>query len=105
MSIKPLYLVMAVAAAVVLAPQLVSRTYAGDLNKEIPAAVSDPANTGLTEVAVLAGGCFWGQFRYDSAGVSTLQGGDRGHHRLGLGHRRGCMQWHRCGQAGCQIRC
>ena len=61
MSIKPLYLVMAAAAAVVFAPQLVSRTYAGDLNKEIPAAVSDPANTGLTEVAVLAGGCFWGQ--------------------------------------------
>lgn len=61
MSIKPLYLVMAAAAAVFIAPQLVSRTYAGDLNKEIPAAVSDPANTGLTEVAVLAGGCFWGQ--------------------------------------------
>ena len=61
MTIKPLYLVMAAAAAVFIAPQLVSRTYAGDLNKEIPAAVSDPANTGLTEVAVLAGGCFWGQ--------------------------------------------
>ncbi|MCX7281446.1 MAG: peptide-methionine (S)-S-oxide reductase MsrA [Alphaproteobacteria bacterium] len=61
MSINPLYLVMAAAAAVFIAPQLVSRTYAGDLNKEIPAAVSDPANTGLTEVAVLAGGCFWGQ--------------------------------------------
>jgi len=61
MTIKPLYLVMAAAAAVFIAPQLVSRTYAGDLNKEIPAAVSDPANTGVTEVAVLAGGCFWGQ--------------------------------------------
>jgi peptide-methionine (S)-S-oxide reductase len=61
MTIKPLYLVMAAAAAVVLAPQLVSRTYAGDLNKEIPVAASDPANAGFTEVAVLAGGCFWGQ--------------------------------------------
>ncbi|MBA2588223.1 MAG: peptide-methionine (S)-S-oxide reductase MsrA [Alphaproteobacteria bacterium] len=61
MTIKPLYLVMAAAAAVVLAPSLVSRTYAGDLNKEIPAAASDPASTGMTEVAVLAGGCFWGQ--------------------------------------------
>jgi len=61
MTIKPLYLVMAAAAAVVFAPSLVSRTYAGDLNKEIPAAASDPASTGFTEVAVLAGGCFWGQ--------------------------------------------
>jgi peptide-methionine (S)-S-oxide reductase len=61
MTIKPLYLVMAAAAAVVLAPQLVSRTYAGDLNKEIPVAASDPASAGFTEVAVLAGGCFWGQ--------------------------------------------
>ena len=54
MTIKPLYLVMATAAAVLLAPQLVSRTYAGDLNKEIPVAASDPANAGFTEVAVLA---------------------------------------------------
>ena len=61
MTIKPLYLVMAAAAAVVFAPGLVPRTYAGDLNKEIPAAASDPASTGFTEVAVLAGGCFWGQ--------------------------------------------
>jgi peptide-methionine (S)-S-oxide reductase len=61
MTIKPLYLVMAAAAAVVFAPQLVSRTYAGDLNREIPAAASDPASAGFTEVAVLAGGCFWGQ--------------------------------------------
>jgi peptide-methionine (S)-S-oxide reductase len=61
MSIKPLYLVMAAAAALFIAPQLVSRTYAGDLNKEIPAADVDPANAGATEVAVLAGGCFWGQ--------------------------------------------
>jgi peptide-methionine (S)-S-oxide reductase len=34
---------------------------AGDLNKEIPAATSDPANIADREVAVLAGGCFWGQ--------------------------------------------
>ena len=61
MTLKPLYLVMAAAAAVVLVPQLVSRTYAGDLNKEIPAVASDPAPAGFTEVAVLAGGCFWGQ--------------------------------------------
>ena len=61
MTIKPLYLVMAAAAAVVFVPGLVSRTYAGDLNKEIPAAASDPANGGFTETAVLAGGCFWGQ--------------------------------------------
>src|ERR1700709_1602031 len=61
MTIKPLYLVMAAAAAVIFVTQLVSRTYAGDLNKEIPAAASDPASTGCTEVAVLAGGCFWGQ--------------------------------------------
>ena len=61
MTIKPLYLVMAAAAAAVFVPSLVSRTYAGDLNKEIPAAASDPASTGFTEVAVLAGGCFWGQ--------------------------------------------
>jgi peptide-methionine (S)-S-oxide reductase len=61
MTIKPLYLVMAAAAAVAFLPQLVSRTYAGDLNKEIPAAASDPANPGFSEVAVLAGGCFWGQ--------------------------------------------
>ena len=61
MTFKPLYLVMAAAAAVFFVPQLGSRTYAGDLNKEIPAAASDPASTGFTEVAVLAGGCFWGQ--------------------------------------------
>ena len=61
MTIKPLYLVMAAAAAAMFVPHLISRTYAGELNKEIPAAVSDPASTGLTEVAVLAGGCFWGQ--------------------------------------------
>ncbi len=61
MTIKPLYLVMAAAAAAVFLPTLMSRTYAGELNKVIPAPVSDTASTGSTEVAVLAGGCFWGQ--------------------------------------------
>ena len=40
---------------------LSSAASAGDLNKEIPAAAADPANPAATEVAVLAGGCFWGQ--------------------------------------------
>jgi peptide-methionine (S)-S-oxide reductase len=61
MNIKPLYLVMALAAAAVLAPQLVSHAAAGDLDKQIPAAATDPANPANSEVAVLAGGCFWGQ--------------------------------------------
>jgi peptide-methionine (S)-S-oxide reductase len=61
MNMKPLYLVMAAAALAVLVPILSSRTYAGDLDKEIPAAAADPANPAATEVAVLAGGCFWGQ--------------------------------------------
>jgi peptide-methionine (S)-S-oxide reductase len=34
---------------------------AGDLDKQIPAAASDPANGAAMETAVLAGGCFWGQ--------------------------------------------
>jgi len=62
MPIKPLHLVMAAAAAAVLAPVLnMPSASAGDLNKEIPAAASDPANKADKEVAVLAGGCFWGQ--------------------------------------------
>jgi peptide-methionine (S)-S-oxide reductase len=62
MSIKPLYVVMAAAAAAVFAPMLdLGSASAGDLNKQIPAALSDPANPAETEVAVLAGGCFWGQ--------------------------------------------
>ena len=62
MPIKPLHLVMAAAAAAVLAPLLnMPPASAGDLNKEIPAAASDPANPAYREVAVLAGGCFWGQ--------------------------------------------
>jgi len=57
----PLYLVLAAAAAASVAPFLSSHASAGDLNKEIPAATSDPANPASSEVAVLAGGCFWGQ--------------------------------------------
>jgi len=34
---------------------------AADLDKPVPAPKSDPAATADTEVAVLAGGCFWGQ--------------------------------------------
>jgi len=50
-----------VAAMALSVPLLFSRASAGDLDKEIPAAATDPANTGEREVAVLAGGCFWGQ--------------------------------------------
>ena len=35
--------------------------FAADLDKPIPPPVADPANKADTEVAVLAGGCFWGQ--------------------------------------------
>jgi peptide-methionine (S)-S-oxide reductase len=38
-----------------------SSALAADLDKPIPAPVSDPANSAASEVAVLAGGCFWGQ--------------------------------------------
>jgi peptide-methionine (S)-S-oxide reductase len=61
MNMKPLYLVIAAAALVALVPMLSSRTYAGDLDRQIPAAAADPANPAASEVAVLAGGCFWGQ--------------------------------------------
>jgi peptide-methionine (S)-S-oxide reductase len=61
MNLKPLYLFLAAAALASIAPLLSSRASAGDLNKEIPAATSDPANPASTDVAVLAGGCFWGQ--------------------------------------------
>src|ERR1700750_2343216 len=62
MRIKPLYLVMAAAAAAVLVPMLdLGPASAGDLNKEPPPAASDPASPAPREVAVLAGGCFWGQ--------------------------------------------
>jgi peptide-methionine (S)-S-oxide reductase len=61
MTLKPLYLVMTLAATVVFAPIWMSRASAGDLDKEIPAAAVDPVNSASSEVAVLAGGCFWGQ--------------------------------------------
>ncbi|HWY60607.1 MAG TPA: peptide-methionine (S)-S-oxide reductase, partial [Rhizomicrobium sp.] len=34
---------------------------ADDLDRKIPAAALDPANSAASETAVLAGGCFWGQ--------------------------------------------
>src|SRR4051812_27642635 len=61
MRLKPLYLAIAAAAAVSTAPLWSAHVAAEDLDKEIPAAVADPANPAATEVAVLAGGCFWGQ--------------------------------------------
>jgi len=61
MSLKPLYLVLAAAAMASAAAFLSSHASAGDLNKEIPTPASDPANPASSEVAVLAGGCFWGQ--------------------------------------------
>src|SRR5689334_15915449 len=61
MRMKPLYLAIAAVAAVSAAPYLSSHVLAGELNKEIPAASSDPATPDTIEVAVLAGGCFWGQ--------------------------------------------
>src|ERR1700675_2584065 len=61
MNIKPFALVMAAASLALIGPLLSSHASAGDLNKEIPAAASDPANPASSEVAVLAGGCFWGQ--------------------------------------------
>jgi peptide-methionine (S)-S-oxide reductase len=61
MRIKPLYLVMAAAGMAAAAPFLSSHASAGDLDKEIPAAMTDPADPAPSEVAVFAGGCFWGQ--------------------------------------------
>jgi len=59
MNMKPLYLVIAATAMALAAPLLSS--HARELNAEIPAAASDPASQATTEIAVLAGGCFWGQ--------------------------------------------
>jgi peptide-methionine (S)-S-oxide reductase len=59
MNMKPIALVLAAACAAVAVPLMSS--HARELNAEIPAAASDPAATATTEVAVLAGGCFWGQ--------------------------------------------
>ncbi|HEY0267099.1 MAG TPA: peptide-methionine (S)-S-oxide reductase MsrA [Rhizomicrobium sp.] len=62
MSIKPLPVLLVLAALTMAAPFFfASQTKASDLDKEIPAAAADPANPGGTETAVLAGGCFWGQ--------------------------------------------
>ncbi len=61
MPMKPLYLAIAAAALVSAVPLLSVHVSAEDLDKEIPAAAADPANPAATEVAVLAGGCFWGQ--------------------------------------------
>jgi peptide-methionine (S)-S-oxide reductase len=59
MTMKPVYLSLAVVCAALAVPLLSS--HAGELNKQIPAAAADPANQATTEVAILAGGCFWGQ--------------------------------------------
>jgi peptide-methionine (S)-S-oxide reductase len=40
---------------------LMSAASADDLDKAIPAAAVDPANSDASESVVLAGGCFWGQ--------------------------------------------
>jgi peptide-methionine (S)-S-oxide reductase len=61
MRLKPLYLAIAAAAAVAAVPLLSAHVSATDLNRQIPAALADPARAAKTEVAVLAGGCFWGQ--------------------------------------------
>jgi len=58
MNLKPIY-ILAAAACVALATPLLS-SHARDLNAAIPAAAADPANPATREVAVLAGGCFWG---------------------------------------------
>jgi peptide-methionine (S)-S-oxide reductase len=59
MRMKPFYLVIAAAVAASAIPLL--SVSAEDLDKQIPAALSDPANPAKSEVVVLAGGCFWGQ--------------------------------------------
>lgn len=62
MNLKPLFMMMAAAAtASLFAPLLISGASAGDLDRQIPAAAADPADPASREVAVLAGGCFWGQ--------------------------------------------
>jgi peptide-methionine (S)-S-oxide reductase len=90
MTIKPLYLVMTAAAAAIFAPLWMSRASAGDLDKEIPAAAVDPVNPASSEVAVLAGGCFWGQqglFEHVK-GITRVEagysGGERGTARYRL---------------------
>jgi peptide-methionine (S)-S-oxide reductase len=90
MNLKPLYLVMAAAAVAVLAPQFVSHASAGDLDKQVPAAAVDPADPAPSEVAVLAGGCFWGQqglfehVKGVTKVVAGYSGGERGTARYPL---------------------
>jgi peptide-methionine (S)-S-oxide reductase len=90
MTIKPLYVAMTAAAAAVLAPLWMSRASAGDLDKEIPAAAVDPVNPASSEVAVLAGGCFWGQqglfehVKGVTRVVAGYSGGERGTARYRL---------------------
>jgi len=90
MTIKPLYVVMTAAAAAVFAPLWMSRASAGDLDKEIPAAAVDPVNPASSEVAVLAGGCFWGQqglfehVKGVTRVVAGYSGGERGTARYRL---------------------
>jgi peptide-methionine (S)-S-oxide reductase len=49
------------AAALALCFAFAGSACAGDLRKPIAPPASDPANAAASEVAVLAGGCFWGQ--------------------------------------------
>ncbi|MBV9550859.1 MAG: peptide-methionine (S)-S-oxide reductase, partial [Alphaproteobacteria bacterium] len=55
---------IAVLIAIFAAPLtagLITISRASDLDKPIPAPANDPLNNAASEVAVLAGGCFWGQ--------------------------------------------
>ncbi len=61
MHIRSLALAAVSVVALIAAPAFFSRADAGDLNKPIPAAAQAPASTAMSETAVLAGGCFWGQ--------------------------------------------
>lgn len=62
MHLKPFFLAVAATLAIAAAPALLpSAGMAGDLNKPIPAPRTDPTSKAVTETAVLAGGCFWGQ--------------------------------------------
>lgn len=60
-NLEALVLAAAAALAIFAGSAFVFPVAAADLNKPIPAPLSDPANRAATEVAVLAGGCFWGQ--------------------------------------------
>ena len=44
-----------------LSAALITFSLASDLDKQIPGPANDPTNVAASEVAVLAGGCFWGQ--------------------------------------------